>query len=93
MTRETKNLKVSLIALTFVILYGSGFVGGRYGLPYAEPFYYLAIRFGLTAVILLALILCLRVAWPRSGYVHLIVSGILLQGCSPPGCSTRSLTA
>ncbi|MEW9519666.1 DMT family transporter [Streptomyces tubercidicus] len=85
MTRETKNLKVSLIALTFVILYGSGFVGGRYGLPYAEPFYYLAIRFGLTAVILFALILCLRVAWPRSGYVHLIVSGILLQGVFSAG--------
>ncbi|MFJ6787659.1 DMT family transporter [Streptomyces angustmyceticus] len=76
----TKNLKVSLIALTFVILYGSGFVGGRYGLPYAEPFFYLAIRFGATAVILFVLILCFRVAWPRSGYLHLMLSGILLQG-------------
>ncbi|MEU8994480.1 DMT family transporter [Streptomyces caniferus] len=80
MPGDTKNLKVSLIALTFVILYGSGFVGGRYGLPYAEPFSYLAIRFGATAVILFILILCLRVGWPRSGYVHLILSGILLQG-------------
>ncbi|MFJ9469866.1 DMT family transporter [Streptomyces caniferus] len=66
--------------MTLVILYGSGFVGGRYGLPYAEPFFYLAIRFGATAVILFILILCLRVGWPRSGYVHLVLSGILLQG-------------
>ncbi|MFF4606535.1 DMT family transporter [Streptomyces sp. NPDC001339] len=80
MTGANNKRKVALIALVFVVIYGSGFVGGRYGLPYAEPFYYLAIRFGATAVILLALIMCLRVSWPRSGYVHLILSGILLQG-------------
>ncbi|GHF51093.1 MULTISPECIES: DMT family transporter [Streptomyces] len=80
MTGGNKNLRVSLIVLVFVTIYGSGFVGGRYGLPYAEPLYYLAIRFGATAVILFALIMCLRVAWPRSGYLHLVVSGILLQG-------------
>ncbi|MGK5639382.1 DMT family transporter [Streptomyces sp. URMC 126] len=75
-----KSLKVSLIALAFVTIYGSGFVGGRYGLPYAEPLYYLAIRFGATAVVLFVLIMCLRIEWPRSGYLHLILSGILLQG-------------
>ncbi|GAU70537.1 putative permease [Streptomyces sp. NBRC 110611] len=80
MTGVNNKRKVALIALAFVVIYGSGFVGGRYGLPYAEPFYYLAIRFGATAVILLALILCFRVSWPRSGYVHLVLSGILLQG-------------
>ncbi|MEU9111368.1 DMT family transporter [Streptomyces sp. NPDC048483] len=85
MAGEKKNLKVSLIALVFVVIYGSGFVGGRYGLPYVEPFYYLAIRFGATAVILFALIVCLRVGWPRSGYVHLILSGILLQGVFSAG--------
>ncbi|MFD9903225.1 DMT family transporter [Streptomyces sp. NPDC059063] len=80
MTGENAKLRVSLIALVFVIIYGSGFVGGRFGLPYAEPFYFLAIRFGMTAVILFALIACFRVSWPRSGYGHLVVSGILLQG-------------
>ncbi len=85
MPGESKNLKVSLTALAFVVIYGSGFVGGRYGLPYAEPFSYLAIRFGATAVILFALIMCFRVSWPRSGYVHLVVSGILLQGVFSAG--------
>ncbi|MEV5510181.1 DMT family transporter [Streptomyces orinoci] len=80
MAGANKSLKVSLIALAFVTIYGSGFVGGRYGLPYAEPLYYLAIRFGATAVVLFALIMCLRIDWPRSGYLHLILSGILLQG-------------
>ncbi|MEI5100638.1 DMT family transporter [Streptomyces sp. PmtG] len=80
MTAENARLRVSLIALVFVIIYGSGFVGGRFGLPYAEPFAFLAIRFTMTAVILLALIVCFRVSWPRTGYRHLVVSGILLQG-------------
>ncbi|MEU8516112.1 DMT family transporter [Kitasatospora sp. NPDC048722] len=87
MSGKNKSLKVSLIALVFVTIYGSGFVGGRFGLPYAEPFAYLAIRFGGTAVVLFALILCLRIPWPRtrSAYVHLVLSGILLQGVFSTG--------
>ncbi|MGA4844003.1 DMT family transporter [Streptomyces sp. G45] len=85
MPNGNTKLRVSLIASVFVIIYGSGFVGGRYGLPYAEPFYYLAIRFGMTAVILLALIVCFRIRWPRSGYRHLVISGILLQGVFSAG--------
>ncbi|MFJ9694393.1 DMT family transporter [Kitasatospora sp. NPDC101183] len=81
------NLRVTLIALAFVAVYGSGFVGGRYGLPYAEPFTYLTIRFGGTALVLLALVLCLRIPWPRtrSAYVHLALSGVLLQGVFSTG--------
>ncbi|MFE2415225.1 DMT family transporter [Kitasatospora sp. NPDC059408] len=87
MSGKNKSLKVSLIALVFVTIYGSGFVGGRFGLPYAEPFAYLAIRFGGTAVVLFACILCLRIPWPRtrSAYVHLALSGILLQGVFSTG--------
>ncbi|MGW2251001.1 DMT family transporter [Kitasatospora sp. NPDC001660] len=87
MSGKNKNLKVSLIALVFVTIYGSGFVGGRFGLPYVEPFAYLAIRFGGTAVVLFALVLCLRIPWPRtrSAYVHLAFSGILLQGVFSTG--------
>lgn len=87
MAGKNKSLKVSLIALVFVTIYGSGFVGGRFGLPYAEPFAYLAIRFGGTAVVLFALVVCLRIPWPRtrSAYVHLVLSGILLQGVFSTG--------
>lgn len=85
MTGGSRDRTVSLIALAFVVIYGSGFVGGRYGLPYAPPFYFLAIRFGGTAAVLLALILVLRITWPRTGYVHLVLSGILLQGAFSAG--------
>ncbi|WP_051837760.1 DMT family transporter [Streptomyces sp. NRRL WC-3742] len=81
------SLKVTLIALVFVAIYGSGFVGGRYGLPYVEPFTYLTVRFSGTAVILFTLVLCLRIPWPRtrSAYVHLALSGVLLQGVFSTG--------
>ena len=39
----------------FVLLWSTGFVGAKYGLPYAEPFTFLAVRMALAAVLLAAL--------------------------------------
>ena len=36
----------------FVALWSTGFVGAKYGLPYADPFIFLAIRVGIAAVLL-----------------------------------------
>lgn len=50
----------------FVLLWSTGFVGAKYGLPYAEPFTFLALRLAIAGV-LLALITRVRQAgWPRS---------------------------
>lgn len=53
-----------LLALGFVTLYGAGFVGARLGLPHAEPFAFLALRFALAALLLAALALACRAPWP-----------------------------
>lgn len=37
------------IAPIFVLLWGTGFVGAKFGLPYAEPMTFLTIRFALAA--------------------------------------------
>jgi drug/metabolite transporter (DMT)-like permease len=39
----------------FVLLWSTGFVGAKYGLPYADPFVFLSIRVLIAAVLLLAL--------------------------------------
>ena len=39
----------------FVVLWSTGFVGAKFGLPYAEPFTFLSIRFFLAAAALLLL--------------------------------------
>jgi drug/metabolite transporter (DMT)-like permease len=39
----------------FVLLWSTGFIGAKYGLPYADPFVFLSIRVLIAAVLLLAL--------------------------------------
>jgi drug/metabolite transporter (DMT)-like permease len=41
--------------MLFVALWSTGFVGAKYGLPYADPFIFLAIRVLIAAVILFAI--------------------------------------
>ena len=66
----------------FVLLWSTGYLGAKVGLPYAEPFTLLFLRFVLALLLLVPL-----VAWFRPGMVmsrreraHLMVSGILLHG-------------
>jgi drug/metabolite transporter (DMT)-like permease len=52
---------VVLAPIFFVLLWSTGFVGAKYGLPYADPFIFLAIRV-LIASALLYLYLILKKA-------------------------------
>ncbi|AVM73569.1 DMT family transporter [Magnetospirillum gryphiswaldense] len=65
----------------FVLLWSTGFIGAKYGLPYAEPFTFLSIRFVLIISLLAALALAARAPWPRQPrqIVHLLVSGTLVH--------------
>lgn len=65
----------------FVVFWAGGYSFAKLGLPYIEPFTMLAIRFGLAAVILVALLSVFRVAWPKSTrhWAVLIMSGLLIQ--------------
>ncbi len=51
--------------VVFVLLWSTGFVGAKYGLPYAEPFTFLALRLAIAAVLLAVLALALRAPRPR----------------------------
>jgi drug/metabolite transporter (DMT)-like permease len=65
----------------FVLLWSTGFIGARYGLPYIEPFTFLLIRFVIAASLLAGLSLVLRVPWPRREQLgHIAVVGLLLHG-------------
>ena len=55
----------ALLALLFVLLWNSGFIGAEYGLPYAGPFTQLFWRyFALALILLLYLVLAGRLRWP-----------------------------
>ncbi|SFM34356.1 DMT family transporter [Marinobacter zhejiangensis] len=71
-----------LIPALFVWLWSTGFIGAKYGLPYAEPFTLLLIRMLLTLALLAGLAWWLRVRWPEWRSVgHLAVTGVLVHGC------------
>lgn len=71
----------ALYPLLFVLLWSTGFVGARYGLPYAEPLSFLLVRYGLVIILMLGLALISQAQWPRGklAYFHLGLSGILLH--------------
>ncbi|MHA7854678.1 DMT family transporter [Marinobacter shengliensis] len=62
----------------FVLLYGSGFVGAKYGLPYSTPLSFLSLRFLIAAVILLLAARLLKVAVPTwREFWHIAIAGSL----------------
>lgn len=73
---------IALAPAVFVLLWSTGFIGAKLGLPYAEPFTFLALRYGLVSAVLLAVLLITRARWPRSrsDVLHTIAAGLLLHG-------------
>ena len=72
----------ALLAVLFVFLWNSGFIGAEYALPYAGPFTQLFWRyFALTLILLLYLILRDRLRWPGWSIVApTFLVGILAHG-------------
>jgi drug/metabolite transporter (DMT)-like permease len=65
----------------FVLLWSTGFVGAKYGLPYAEPFTFLGVRLVVAAALLGVLALATRSAAPSAPaqYGRAAVVGLLLH--------------
>jgi len=71
----------------FVLLWSTGFVGAKYGLPYADPFVFLSVRILLAALLLFALARALRmpvrigrIAITRSGLIGFFLHACYLGG-------------
>ena len=65
----------------FVFLWSTGFIGAKYGLPYAEPLSFLLIRYGFVIALMTAIALATRAPWPKDPkqWVHIGVSGVLVH--------------
>ena len=72
----------------FVLLWSTGFIGVKYGIPYAPPFDFVAIRMAIAALLLFIAISFLRksqpitlaIIWP-STMIGLTLHGAYLGGC------------
>ncbi|BEP34894.1 DMT family transporter [Variovorax sp. V59] len=65
----------------FVLIWSTGFIVARYGMPYAPPLKFLAVRFALSLVCFCLWVALARVPWPkeRAQWGHLAVTGVLMQ--------------
>lgn len=65
----------------FVVLWSSGFIGAKYGLPYAEPFTFLLWRFAIVALLLALAAWIWRARWPQTGReaLHIALAGLLVH--------------
>ncbi len=66
----------------FVFLWSTGFIGAKFGLPFAEPFSFLAVRMAVVAVLLILIALAFKAPWPKDLRLvfHVAVAGLLVQG-------------
>ena len=72
----------------FVLLWSTGFIGVKYGIPYAPPFYFVAIRMAIASILLFIAVSFLRksqpitrsIIWP-STLIGLTLHGAYLGGC------------
>lgn len=80
--KSSITLANSLIPLLFVFLWSTGFIGAKYGLPYAEPFTFLFVRMVIAAGLLYSMVLVLREPWPARfrDYAHAALVGVLIHG-------------
>ena len=72
---------VAAAPLLFVLLWSTGFIGARYGLPYIEPLTFLGVRMIFVVLIMGAIALLARARWPnRAETGHSLVVGALVHG-------------
>lgn len=79
--RVSEALFLRAMPVLFVLLWSTGFIGAKFGLPYAEPFTFLAIRFLCTLVVLWVIIRLVGASWPGTWrrWGHVAISGSLVQ--------------
>jgi drug/metabolite transporter (DMT)-like permease len=78
--RLTK-IAIAAAPALFVLLWSTGFIGARFGLPYIEPLTFLAVRMSFVVLILGAYALISRVSWPDGAEIgHSLVAGSLVHG-------------
>jgi len=65
----------------FVLIWSTGFVVARFGMPHAPPFSFLALRYALSLACFVLWVAHARAQWPssRAQWLHLAVVGILLH--------------
>ena len=65
--------------LVFVVIWITGFIVAKFGLPDAEPLTFLLLRFVGVLAVLLPLVILMKAPWPLGRMRHIAVAGVLVQ--------------
>ena len=63
----------------FVLIWSTGFIVAKFGLPYAPPLTFLLLRFIGVLLLLLPLVILMRAPWPKGKIRHIALAGVLVQ--------------
>lgn len=80
-TTSPDNAWLRAMPMVFVLIWSTGFIVARYGLPYAPPMTFLVVRYLLSIGCFLLWIAFARVAWPssRGQWLHLAMTGVFMH--------------
>ena len=78
----SSGLLMYLAPAAFVLLWSTGFIGAKFGLPYTGPFTFLSLRMAAAVMGLGIIALSWRTSWPKSPIrtLHIGVAGLLVHG-------------
>ena len=81
MSESQTTAWVKAMPAVFVLIWSTGFIVARYGMPYAPPFTFLLWRYFFSILCFLPWIVLARVAWPKDSRqaLHLAVTGMLMH--------------
>ena len=76
-----QDILVRAMPVVFVLIWSTGFIVARFGMPHSPPMKFLALRYILSVLCFVVWALAVRAAWPAGGrqYAHLAVTGILMH--------------
>ena len=71
---------LSPIPIFFVLLWSTGFIVAKFGLPYAPPLTFLILRCASVLLVLVPCVLIWKAPWPKGRELgHIAVAGLLMQ--------------
>ncbi len=67
--------------VVFVLIWSTGFIVARYGMPNSPPFTFLLLRYAFSILCFVPWVMWARVRWPegRTQWWHLAVTGVLMH--------------
>lgn len=81
MSASSQERLIRSMPAVFVLIWSTGFVVARFGMPHSPPLQFLAVRYALSILCFAVWIAWARVTWPRDRgqWMHLCVTGMLIH--------------